>query len=153
MSEPTTTPTIEEIKEAQARITRGEWMLQDSCSWRRIGTAEPYSDGNVVCPVIQRGDNHPDLLAKREDLQFIANAPRYVDFLLSEVDRLKAEKYPCPHWDEPPIGTPIEILDKLGHALSSLTSQDIDAKGKEVWRYFWQLDDRLRNGERPHGVG
>ena len=65
--------------------------MWDSCSWRRIGTTEPYADGNVICPIVQR-DGHPDLLAKREDLDFIATCnPAAVSALIAEVERLADE--------------------------------------------------------------
>jgi len=50
----------------------------------------------------------------------------------------------CQHWDEPPSGTAIELLDKMAEALSSLTSKMSSDKCGEVWRWFWQLDERLR---------
>lgn len=61
---------------------------------------------------------------------------------------------PCPHWDEPPQGTAVELLDKLGHALASLTCPIMDhqrlpvlpdAKCNQVWGLFWRLDFALRN--------
>jgi hypothetical protein len=54
---------LKEVAEAARRKRPGRWAVRDSCSWRRIGTVEPYGDGNVICPTTQRGDNHPDLLA------------------------------------------------------------------------------------------
>lgn len=49
----------EQIAEASAKATQGVWEVQDGCSWRRIGTRR--HDGNVLCPVTARYDNHPDL--------------------------------------------------------------------------------------------
>lgn len=51
---------------------------------------------------------------------------------------------PCPHWDEPPSGSAVELLDKLGHALSSITSSMSSKECGAVWDCFWRLDARLR---------
>jgi hypothetical protein len=49
------------------KATPGEWMVQDGCSWRRIGTR--FHDGDVLCPMAHR-DGCPDLIAadgRRDD--------------------------------------------------------------------------------------
>lgn len=75
------------------RATPGPWELQTSNSWRRIGTAGArFADGDVLAPTTHRGDNHPDLAARQEDLDFIVAAdPATVMVLLDEIDRFKAE--------------------------------------------------------------
>ena len=63
--------TTEELRSLAEKATPGPWMVQDGCSWRRIGTH--FHDGDVVCPTNQR-DGHPDLTARRADLDYIAAA-------------------------------------------------------------------------------
>lgn len=75
---------VEEVEELLAKATPGPWAVWDSCSWRRIGTRQPYQDGNVICPITQ-SDGHPDLLAKREDLELAAAAPELLRRLVEEV--------------------------------------------------------------------
>lgn len=76
-----------------ANATPGPWELQTSNSWRRIGTAGGrFADGNVLAPTTHRGDNHPDLAARQEDLDFIVAAnPAVVRALLDEVGGLEAD--------------------------------------------------------------
>lgn len=91
----TETPILDEsaVSEIEARAnaaTEGPWAVWDSCSWRRIGTKEPFADGNVICPITQN-DEHPDLLAKREDLEFVAHARADIPALCATVKHLRAE--------------------------------------------------------------
>ena len=75
------------------RATPGPWELQTSNSWRRIGTAGGrFVDGDILSPTTHRGDNHPDLAARQEDLDFIVAAdPSTVMALLDEIQRLQRE--------------------------------------------------------------
>lgn len=75
---------IEEVDAYCQAATPGEWAIWDSNSWRRIGTREPYADGNVICPIVQ-SDRQPDLLARREDLEFVINAKRDLPRLSREL--------------------------------------------------------------------
>lgn len=43
----------------------GEWETWDSCSFRRISRVGG-GDGDVLCGIIQRSDNHPDLSWDKE---------------------------------------------------------------------------------------
>lgn len=79
---------VQEARELLARATPGPWAVWDSCSWRRTGTKEPFADGNVICPITQ-SDGHPDLLAKREDLELAARAPELLRLLADECERLR----------------------------------------------------------------
>lgn len=66
----------------------GTWEIQTSNSFRRIGTAR--GDGDVLCAITQRSDNHPDLLAPAGVLDYIVAAqPRTVLALLDLVDQLE----------------------------------------------------------------
>ena len=66
----------------------GDWTLQTSNSFRRIGVD---GDGDVLCATKQR-DGHPDLLAARGVLDFIVAAqPRVVLELLDDLDRREDE--------------------------------------------------------------
>lgn len=89
----TDAPHITKAKEALERAekaTEGPWEIQDSCSWRRIGRTPYQRDGDVLCPTNQT-DGHPDLLATRETLAFIAHARQDVPYLARKVIELDAE--------------------------------------------------------------
>lgn len=83
-----------DLKRLAEEATPGPWVLQDGCSWRRIGTRE--HDGNVLCPT-KANDGHPDLCAGRgEDvyanLRFICAAnPQKVLEILAENEAKDAE--------------------------------------------------------------
>ena len=73
---------------ARARDTSGrllgDWELQTSNSHRRIGA---HGDGDVLCAVTQRSDNHPDLRAAPDVLRYIVAAqPTVVLTLLDQLD-------------------------------------------------------------------
>lgn len=85
----------EKLREAAVRTVSstpsGEWKLQTSNSYRRIGTH--YGDGDVLCAVTQWRDGHPDLHAAPGVLDYIVAAqPRVVLELLDEIDRLRASE-------------------------------------------------------------
>ena len=83
--------TLFEVAEKARLLRPGPWAVHDSCSWRRIGTAEPYVDANVICPITQQSDNHPDLLAEREVLDHVAAFdPTTCAELVREVLRLRS---------------------------------------------------------------
>lgn len=82
---------VQEARELISKATPGPWAVWDSCSWRRIGTREPFADGNVICPIIQR-DGHPDLLARREDLELAARAPELLDSLCDRVEAAEEDQ-------------------------------------------------------------
>lgn len=82
-----------QLRNLAERATPGPWELQTSNSWRRIGTTGGrFADGDVLAPTTHRGDNHPDLAARQEDLEFIVAAnPSAVLAMLDEIDRIKAD--------------------------------------------------------------
>lgn len=55
--------------------TPGQWMIQDGCSWRRLGTH--MHDGDVLCPMNAR-DGHPDLTARDGKLYANLNLITYL---------------------------------------------------------------------------
>ena len=63
---------LEPILKLAEKATRGEWELQDSNSWRRIGTVGGR-EGNVLCPTVEK-DGHPDLNGGYENFRFIVAA-------------------------------------------------------------------------------
>ena len=65
----TTEEKLRELEALAERATQGKWQVWDSCSFRRICLE---SGEGVVIPVTQRSDGHPDLLARRDDLDYIA---------------------------------------------------------------------------------
>ncbi|GEM_PF-5731552 len=60
---------LDELEALARAATPGPWLLQDSCSWRRIGT-DPGSCGDVLLPVVQ-SDGQPDISASRGNLEYI----------------------------------------------------------------------------------
>jgi hypothetical protein len=73
------------LREAAMRQAPGNWALQTSNSFRRIGGR---GDGDVLCATTHPVDGHPDLLAAPGVLDYIVAAqPRVVLALLDELDR------------------------------------------------------------------
>lgn len=83
----------QQLRELVEHATPGPWELQTSNSWRRIGTAgSRNADGNVLAPTTRHGDNHPDLAAHAQDLDFIVAAnPATVLALLDALDLMEQE--------------------------------------------------------------
>lgn len=48
----------------ELRTTPGPWRWWTSCSFRRLSSEATHGDGDVLCGVIQRADNHPDVHLK-----------------------------------------------------------------------------------------
>lgn len=83
--------TVKRLRDRLAMATQGEWEVQDSCSWRRIGTLG--HSGNVICPdTYSRDDRHPDLTAGRGESVY-AN-------LLLAVEAVNALPHLLDAWDE-----------------------------------------------------
>ena len=69
----------------------GNWQLQTSNSFRRIGI-EGRGDGDVLCATTQPSDRHPDLLAPSAVLDYIVAAqPRVVLELLDCLDKIERD--------------------------------------------------------------
>lgn len=67
-----------------------DWQLQDSNSFRRIGTL--YGDGDVLCGTKHPIDGHPDLLAAPGVLDYvIASQPHAVLALLDYIDAIEGK--------------------------------------------------------------
>jgi hypothetical protein len=80
---------LDAIRRRSQQATPPPWMLQDSCSWRRIGTSQGR-DGDVLCPTKHPRDGWPDLIVSPENMALIVNAPADIAALLAEVERLRA---------------------------------------------------------------
>ncbi len=66
----------------------GEWELQTSSNWHRIGS--PGRDGNILRPDIHPANNHLDLSASPGVLEYIVSAqPATVIALLDRIDQLE----------------------------------------------------------------
>ncbi len=78
---------VERLRELLARAGADKWVLQDGCSWRRIGTDRGH-DGNILCPYNSRHDNHPDLSAPDGVLELIVETHNALPALLDERDSL-----------------------------------------------------------------
>lgn len=80
---------LDALEKLADEATPGPWIVQDGCSWRRIGTR--HGDGDVLCPTNHHRDNHPDLTAGRghdtyANLNFIAAAnPATIKALIAEL--------------------------------------------------------------------
>lgn len=85
---------LDALEKLADEATPGPWIVQDGCSWRRIGTR--HGDGDVLCPTNHHRDNHPDLTAGRghdtyANLNFIAAAnPATIKALIAELKALQA---------------------------------------------------------------
>ncbi len=73
----------QELRDALARLPRGEWQVQTSNSYRRIGTYRG-ADGNVLHGVVQR-DGHPDLSMDAATLTALCDLRNTVAKMLGEV--------------------------------------------------------------------
>lgn len=82
---------LEVLERLAAAATPAPWVVQDGCSWRRIGAR---GDGDVLCPTNHPGDGHPDLDGRNReaDLAFIAAAREAVPALLRRVRELEAAR-------------------------------------------------------------
>jgi hypothetical protein len=85
-----------------SKHTPGPWVLQDGCSWRRIGTAGPLGhDGNVLRPFVAR-DGHPDLVVSQADAALICAAPSLLSALQELVNCVDAPDSNCSCHISPP---------------------------------------------------
>ncbi|NIO75625.1 MAG: hypothetical protein GTN69_07040 [Armatimonadetes bacterium] len=57
------------LKQSEQGVTEGPWEVATSCSWRRI-LRRFHGDG-VIVPTVNPADKHPDLDARRKDLDFV----------------------------------------------------------------------------------
>ena len=105
--------TLDELERLARAATPGPWHVQDSNSWRRIGTDR--IDGAVVCPINQRHDGHPDLGARRDDLDYIAACSPDVVLKLIETLRAADRLYEAGCW----IQRPAPFTDQLAVALAA----------------------------------
>lgn len=87
------TDLTERLRELLANATPGPWMVQDGCSWRRIGTRQ--HDGDVLRPTNSRTDGHPDLTADdgmcRYNLEAIVETHNALPDLLTTLETLTQE--------------------------------------------------------------
>jgi hypothetical protein len=85
------------LRELAMAATPGEWRWHTGCSWRRLAAyvnGRNERDGNVILPVTDRHDKHPDLVVSREDQEFIAAANPQT--ILALLDALDAAEQPAP---------------------------------------------------------
>lgn len=66
--------------------TPGPWVWQTGCSWRRLASEATGNDGDVLMPVVDRTDGHPNLSFKNggftgPDARLIAAAPELLEAL------------------------------------------------------------------------
>ena len=94
-----------------------DWQLQDSNSFRRIGT--PYGDGDVLCGTKHPIDGHPDLLAAPGVLDYVVAAqPCAVLALLDYVDAIEGK---------------LDQLDEIERQLGKMRAA-VEQAMKEVFR-------------------
>lgn len=104
---------LAEVEAALAEMTEpGRWMLWTSCSWRRIGLDDQSTP--VIEPTRHPHDGHPDLSARREDLDGLIAIVNHAPALLHaarECERLRedieyharqheAYRRKCRHYEE-----------------------------------------------------
>ncbi len=117
---------VERLNWLLADATKGDWELQDGCSWRRIGTRG--HNGNVLCPsTYSREDNHPDLTAGRgedlySNLQLIVEMKNGLPSLLQAITDLQAENERLRE----------EIDDALSEAIGNIDSGISELKGAKT---------------------
>lgn len=78
------TITLEQIKEARAKITKGEWLL--FAQGRTIAVESGRSRTSIVS-WMGFDDSNRSVKAHRNNAAFIANSPAYVDWLIAELER------------------------------------------------------------------
>lgn len=77
------------IEARAAKATEGPWEVWDGCSWRRIGSVA--TDKPVMLPIKAISDGHPDIQARREDLEFACDARADIPNLLATIAHLRSE--------------------------------------------------------------
>lgn len=80
---------IQRLNELHAKATPGPWKVWDSCSFRRI---THKADGDVISGTVQQSDGHPDLDAKRDDLEFLCALRNAWPEIAAEIERLGRER-------------------------------------------------------------
>lgn len=128
---------LEAIEKRVNAATPGPWRVWDSCSWRRIGTEDRHHRrSTVIEPYNSRSDGHPDLLAERDDLEFVAHAREDIPALLAEVRKLReaAEKAKS-LLDNPVMREAADKIDELERRLSrpdSVSEEAVEAVAKII---------------------
>jgi len=81
-----------ELNLAVMEKAEDEWVIQDGCSWRRIGTRDGRdNDGAVLRPYVAR-DGHPDMASPYGVLLHIVLAqPSNIRLLLDEIVSLRQQ--------------------------------------------------------------
>lgn len=81
-----------ELNLAVMEKAEDEWVIQDGCSWRRIGTRDGRdNDGAVLRPYVAR-DGHPDMASPYGVLLHIVLAqPNNIRLLLDEIVSLRQQ--------------------------------------------------------------
>lgn len=98
---------LEELKRLHAAATPAPWSVWDSNSFRRISHK---GDGDVICGTIQRSDGHPDLYAKRADLDFLCELRNAFPAIVA---RLEAAQRLYKVVDRHSVQMPDEVLAAL----------------------------------------
>lgn len=60
---------LAELDRLDALATPGEWMVWNSCSWRRIGSADQST--RILWPSNDRSDGHPDISGINRDADLV----------------------------------------------------------------------------------
>jgi hypothetical protein len=74
-----------ELKRLDESLTPGKWTVFDGCSWRRIGLEGTLT--NVIEPTTHPYDRHPDLHARREDLDAVCALRNLLPSLVALAER------------------------------------------------------------------
>jgi hypothetical protein len=104
-TEPKATLTLPErlkaLVEMGKEATPGPWEWHTGCSWWRLSSKNGRRSGDVICPVVNQYDNHPDLsipnkadadliVEMRNSLPDLAQAAEQLTAKDKEIERLRA---------------------------------------------------------------
>lgn len=108
----------------------GDWKLQTSNSFRRIGV---WGDGDVLCGTTHLIDGHPDLLSRSGVLEYIVEAqPRVVLALLDDLDaaedKLEKARIICGKFEgiDARLDAAAQALAAIGSVVDKLATCNID---------------------------
>lgn len=83
--------TVEEIREARTKITTPPWIQSALAGMYVVAEGKDYATVCSVGEYNEDGSIHLAFKNAANNLQFITDAPRYIDFLLAELERRDKE--------------------------------------------------------------
>ena len=92
--------------------TPGPWVWQNGSSWWRLASEATRRDGDVICPVVDQYDRHPNLSFKNGDVDrnlivALRNSIEDIQHAADEIVRLRKALQAIGDGDVPrPVGEP-----------------------------------------------